>query len=52
MMQRYEITVELPNGNWVWTIGTFDDYHQMIICALDYAASKGARVHHVELIQE
>jgi hypothetical protein len=49
-MQRYEITVELPNGDWHWIIGTYADYHAMIEDALAYAGSFGheARVHHVE----
>lgn len=48
MLTTYEITVELPNKDWIWTIGKFTDYHDMIACALDYALSKGGRVHHVE----
>ena len=47
---RYEITVELPNGDWTCTIGQFDDVHDVLVAALDYAASKQARVHHIERI--
>jgi hypothetical protein len=49
-MQRYEITVELPNGDWHWIIGNYADYHAMIEDALAYAGTFGheARVHHVE----
>lgn len=52
-MTKYEITIELPNGDWVWKrcqIGANDirDYHDMLAAALDYAFAQGGRVHHIE----
>lgn len=47
-MTKYEITIELPNGDWVWTRCEVSDFHTLITHALDYALSRGGRVHHVE----
>lgn len=45
---RYEITVELPNGDWVWTQRELADMHEVMVCALDFAYVRGGRVHHIE----
>ena len=50
---KYEITVELPNGDWVWTHyvasgGYKNDYHAMLDYALEFAFNQGGRVHHIE----
>lgn len=48
---RYEITVELPNGDWIWTrTAPLRDFHELCEVALDYAKFKLGRVHHVEKI--
>ena len=47
-MTNYEITVELPNGDWVWTRRLFNDFHNMLASALDFAIVRGGRVHHIE----
>jgi hypothetical protein len=47
-MHRYEITVALPNGDWVWRRAECADFHEVCTTALDFAATAGGRVHHVE----
>ena len=47
---RYEITVQLPNGDWVWSRDTFNDFHEVLIYALSYADALVGRVHHMERI--
>ena len=48
-MTKYEITIELPNGDWRWLRVTAIGFHDLCEQALAYAAGiSGARVHHVQ----
>lgn len=48
-MTRYEVTLELPNGDWRWHRFEAADFHEMCEQALAYATTHpGSRVHHLQ----
>ena len=56
-MHTYEITIEMPsptaepNGDWYWCRCECADYHDACDKGLTYAASNGARLHHIERVE-
>jgi hypothetical protein len=46
---HYEITIELPNGDWRWRRIEATDFHEVLAMALTLADThKGGRVHHIQ----
>lgn len=49
-MSEYEITVVMPNGDWVWCRQACPDFHEACLSGIQLANERGARLHHIALV--
>jgi hypothetical protein len=50
-MINFELTVELPNGDWVWERQHHDDFHLAALAGLALAHRKGGKLFNIMVIR-
>jgi hypothetical protein len=50
VLTEYEITIEMPNGDWLWWRQPCRDFHDACLSGIQGANKREARLHHIEVV--